>query len=309
MSGIQHINLASIDLNLLVVFDALMSERNVTRAGKKIGLSQPATSNALSRLRGLFEDELFVRTPDGMQPTPKAINLAHPIQQVLLKIQSTLAKESPFSPDISERLFSIGMADHGELVILPQLMHQLESVAPKIKIRVRSLDRQAALKMLDKDDLDLVVGFFPEYSSWHQEKLLFREKFVGVCRQDNEMIAEKVSIEDYLAASHLLVSPSNEDMTGLVDKLLQQQDLKRHISMAVPHFLVAPFILSKTDLIATLAERVAKTYAEILGLKIFSLPLEAGGFPVSMLWHSKNNSDPAHTWLREVIAQVCSENC
>ena len=309
MSDIHHINLAAIDLNLLVVFDALMSERNVTRAGKKIGLSQPATSNALARLRNLFEDDLFVRTPNGMQPTPRAINLSHPIGQVLLKIQSTLEKESVFSPEASERVFSIGMSDHGELVLLPKLMQSLEKEAPKVKIRVRSLEREAALKMIDKDELDLVIGFFPEHSSWHEEKALFQERFVGVCRKGNDKLSEQVTLEEYLGSGHLMVSPNNEDMTGFIDQILEQKNLRRHIAMSVPHFLVAPFVLADTDLIATLAERVAKTYLDILSLRIFDLPLDAGGFPVSMLWHTKNNSDLAHTWLREVVAQVCAGDC
>lgn len=308
MTSIHHINLAAVDLNLLVVFDALMSERNVTRAGEKIGLSQPATSNALSRLRNLFQDELLVRTATGMQPTPKAISLSIPIRQILLQIQSSLEQETPFIPEDSDRIFTIGTSDYGEFVLLSQLMSQLETVAPKVKIRVRSLlDMKSAYNMIDSDKIDLAIGYFPEYPSWQEAEVLFEESFVGVCSADNPKIADTVTLEDYLSVSHLLISPYNEDMTGWVDDALERQNLQRHVAISVPHFLVAPFIVANTNLVVTLAERVAKTYANILNLRIFSLPLNSEGFSMTMLWHTKNNGDKASIWLRKMISESSKE--
>lgn len=304
MNDLRHINLARIDLNLLVVFDALMSERNVTRAGEKIGLSQPATSNALSRLRKLFEDELFVRMPDGMQPTARAIALQEPIRQVLLQIQSALAGETPFLPELSERVFNVGMSDCVEFILLPELMHYLELIAPKITIRVRVSDRQKALKMLDNGDIDLAIGFFPESSSWHRMQFLFAERFVCVCSQNNAIAQEPLALESYLAASHLLVSPK-EEMSGRVDAFLAERGLKRRIAITIPHFLAAPFIIANTNLIATLVERVSIAYSDLLGLCLLPLPFEMPCFSVSMLWHAKNNNESAHIWLRYTIAKLC----
>jgi DNA-binding transcriptional LysR family regulator len=306
MNIIHHINLAAVDLNLLVVFDALMSERHVTRAGQKIGLSQPATSNALSRLRNLFDDELFVRTPEGMQPTSRAIALEPMIQQVLLQIQSALISETPFVPETSERIFTLGMSDYVEFVLLAKLMQVLEVVAPRVKIQVRSTDRQEGLKLLDAEEIDLAIGFFPKCFSWHQEQLLFKEQYVCVSSRNNPKTRDTITLEDYLKASHLLVSPK-EDMTGRVDWFLEKQNLKRHVAITVPHFLVAPFVLASTNLIATLAERVARTYADVLDLIVLPLPLEIPGFPVTMLWHTKNNSDPAHIWLRTTISGLSQD--
>jgi DNA-binding transcriptional LysR family regulator len=303
MDVIQHMNLAAVDLNLLVVFDALVAERQVTRAAQKVGLSQPAASNALRRLRDLFEDDLFVKTPQGMQPTPKAIALEQPIRQVLTQIQSALVQEAPFVPETSEQVFALGMSDYGEFILLPKLMEHLERVAPRIQIQVRSTDRQDALKLLDANEIALAIGFFPKHSSWHQAQELFQERFVCVAHQSNPNIKDPFTLEDYLAASHLLVSP-REDRTGRVDLFLAQQNLQRHIALTVPHFLVAPFILSNTNLIATLAERVVRTYAEALALKVLPLPFELSGFSVSMLWHTKNNNDPAHLWLRTMMAEL-----
>lgn len=306
MSIIHHINLAAVDLNLLVVFDALMNERHVTRAGQKVGLSQPATSNALLRLRNLFKDELFVRTPEGMQPTSKAIALSQPIQQVLWQIQSALTSATPFVSETSERIFTLGMSDYVEFILLPKLMQELAVVAPRVKIQVRATDRQEALKLLDTSEIDLAVGFFPKNFSWHQEQLLFKEHYVCVFSQNNPQAKETITLDDYLAASHLLVS-LKEDMTGRVDLILARQNLQRHITITVPHFLVAPFILASTNLIATLAERVARAYANTLDLVVLPLPLEVPGFPVKMLWHIRNNDDLAHIWLRTMISKLSQD--
>lgn len=303
MDIIQHMNLAAVDLNLLVVFDALIAERHVTRAAQKVGLSQPATSNALRRLRDLFEDDLFVKTPQGMQPTPKAIALEQPIRQVLTQIQSALVQEAPFVPATSEQVFVLGMSDYVEFILLPKLMEHLERTAPKIKIQVRSTDRKDALELLDADEIDLAIGFFPKHSSWHQAQELFQERFVCVARQSNPNIKDPFTLENYLAASHLLVSP-REDRTGRVDLFLAQQNLQRHIALTIPHFLVAPFILANTNLIATLAERIVRTYSEVLALKVSPLPFELSGFSVRMLWHTKNNNDLAHQWLRTMMAEL-----
>ena len=308
MSGIHHINLAAVDLNLLVVFDALMSERNVTRAGEKIGLSQPATSNALSRLRNLFQDELLVRTATGMTPTPKALSLSIPIRQILLQIQSSLEQDTFFVPEDSDRLFTIGTSDYGEFILLSKLMQKLETVAPKVKIRVRSLlDMKSAYQMLDSDKIDLAIGYFPECPPWQETEVLFEEGFVGVCSAENPKISDKVTLEDYLSVSHLLISPYNEDMTGWVDDALERQNLQRHVAISVPHFLAAPFIIANTNLVVTLAERVAKTYFDALNLRIFSLPLASEGFSMDMLWHTKNNGDLAHTWLRRIISELSKD--
>lgn len=165
-------NMAAVDLNLLIVFDALMQERNVTRAGQRVGLSQPATSAALSRLRHLFEDELLVKTASGMEPTPKALQLAETLRSPLLRIQSALTEQDQFVPETSDRIFRLGMSDYAELVLLPELMQQLSQQAPNVQIQVRATDRQEALMLLDEDHIDLAIDFYPNCSSWHRQQVL-----------------------------------------------------------------------------------------------------------------------------------------
>lgn len=306
MSAIDHFNLAAVDLNLLVVFDALIDELHVTRAARKIGLSQPATSNALARLRLLFKDELFIKTSGGITPTPKAIELAESVRQVLQQIQTTLSSEPAFFPATSERTFRLGMDDYTELVFLPNLIQHLERVAPKVKLQVRSTNWQRSPKLLDADEVDLTIGHCPQWQTWHQQRCLFEEQFVCVASQNHSTIGNTLPLKDYLSASHLLVSP-REDMTGLVDSLLAKQNHKRHITISVPHFLVVPSVLADTNLIATLPERLAKACASISELSILPLPLEVPGFSVDLLWHQKNSNEPGHVWFRQIISELCQD--
>jgi DNA-binding transcriptional LysR family regulator len=303
MTNIHHLNLAAIDLNLLVVFDALITEQNVTRAGERLGLSQPATSNALARLRSLTEDDLFIRTAVGLRPTPKAIALAHQLRPALQQIQGALLEEPVFDPRQSDRVFALGMSDYGEFVLLPKLMTVIQTLAPKVKLQIRSGDRQKLLDLLDRGEIDLAWGVFPEQTPWHREQLIFQESYVGICRQDHPTISRTLSLEDYLKVSHLLVS-IKEDRIGRVDNFLAERHLKRHIALSTPHFLTVPFILRQTDLIATLAQRIALAYAEPQQLQILPIPFDLPGFDVCMRWHQSTENSLACQWLRSIIIDI-----
>ncbi|HEY9621928.1 MAG TPA: LysR family transcriptional regulator [Crinalium sp.] len=300
MTGIHHMNMAAVDLNLLIVFDALMQERNVTRAGQRLGLSQPATSAALSRLRHLFEDELLVKTASGMEPTSKALQLAETLQSPLLQIQAALTAQEPFVPETSDRIFRLGMSDYAELVLLPELMQQLSQQAPHVQIQVRATDRQEALSLLDEDHIDLAIGFYPNCSFWHRQQVLFEEEFVCVCRQNHPAVQQQSpTLEQYLNAAHLLVS-LREDRTGRIDQILANQDMQRRITLTIPHFLLAGFILARTDLLAALPQRLAQVWADFLPLQLLPLPMQVPGFALSMLWHGKNHDEAGHQWLRSL---------
>jgi DNA-binding transcriptional LysR family regulator len=296
-------NLTGIDLNLLVVFDAIMTSGQVTRAGEKLGLSQPATSNALARLRNLTKDELFIRTSGKLQPTPVAIALAQQIQPALNQIQTALSPPQPFDPLASDQVFNIGMNDYVEFVLLPSLLEKLATIAPHVKIQVRSGNREQQLALLDNGEIDLMCGLFPSKVAWHKEQLLFQEKFVCVCRQNHPSIGDSLSLEEYVNADHLLVSVQ-EDMLGRVDFLLANQNLTRNITVSTPHFLVSPSILARTNMVATLVERVAQEFAPILNLKILPCPISLKGFSVFMRWHQSMENHNTNTWLRNIIAEI-----
>jgi DNA-binding transcriptional LysR family regulator len=300
---IQFMNLSGIDLNLLVVFDALMSERQVTRAGERVGLSQPATSNALARLRSATKDELFIKSGGQLHPTPIATMLAQQIQPALSQIQTALSTAQLFDPLTSDRVFTIGMSDYVEFVLLPPLLEKLETAAPHIRIQVRSGSREDRLALLDTGEVDLICGLLTNKIAWHEKQLLFKEQFVCVCRQDHPSIGDTLSLEDYVKADHLLVSVQ-EDRVGRVDFLLAQQNLTRNIALSTPHFLVAPPILARTNLIATLVGRIAQEFAPTLNLKILPCPLSLKGFSVFIRWHQSMSNHPANAWLRSIIIEV-----
>lgn len=296
------------DLNLLVVFDALMTERHVTRASERIGLSQPATSNALARLRKLTQDELFIRTGGSFQPTPVANLLAKQIQPALQQIDAALSQAKPFDPATSDRVFTIGMSDYTAFLLLPELLKTIKSEAPKIAVQVRTGERDRLLTLLDEGKIDVVCGLFPEKVSWHNSQTLFKETFVCVCRQEHPYIDNEISIQQYVEADHLLVSVAG-DRSGRIDRILSQQGLSRQVTVSVPHFLVAPFILAQTDLVATLAKRVAESFAKMQSLKILPSPIALTGFSVSMRWHQSCQSQSDQVWLRSQIDHVSKSFC
>ena len=303
---IQHFNLAGVDLNLLVVFDALMTEKHLTRASEKIGLSQPATSNALARLRKLFEDDLFIKASRGITPTPRAVALAEPIRIALTQIQDVVSSKPEFDPVTSDRIFRIGMDDYTEIVFLSKLLRELKKLAPNVRVQVRSSTKHKATKLLDASEADLTLGYFPEFSSWHQYQELYSESFVCVVNQEHFSPCKNLTLEEYLSAAHLLVSPK-EDMVGIVDEKLAQLDKKRNVALSVPNFLIVPFLLSSTELIATLPAQIVATLVPTWNLYPSSLPLEISGFPVGMLWHRKSDRDLGHIWLRKLITQLCPQ--
>lgn len=306
MHPVQHFQLAGIDLNLMVVFDALMTEHHLTRAAEKIGLSQPATSNALARLRKLFKDDLFIKTSRGVTPTPRAIELAQPIRQALEQIQFVVSSQPEFDPASSDRTFHLGMDDYTEIVFLPKILQEIELFAPNVRIQIRSSNWQKAPKLLDADEIDLAIGYCPQHQTWHQRQTLYEERFICVANMKRFKQRKAIALEEYVAASHLLVSPK-EDMVGMVDEILVQQNLQRHVALSVPNFLIVPFILNNTDLIATLPTQIVQTFVEVWQLHASPLPFEMPGFSVDLLWHIKSDRDLGHRWLRNLIAQICPE--
>lgn len=296
-------NTLSWDLNLLIVFDALMTERHLTRASERIGLSQPATSNALARLRKMTQNELFIRREGTFQPTPVAISLAEQIQPALQQIDAALAQTQTFNPVTSDRTFRIGMSDYTAFTLLPRLLKTLQLESPHVAIQVRTGERGPLLKLLDTGELDLLCGLFPEKNPSHISQKLFEETFVGVCRQGHPNIDNQLSLQQYTETDHLLVSVAG-DRIGRVDRLLSQQNLSRHVAVTIPHFLVVPFILAQTNLVATLAKRVAESFVRHNDLKVLPLPLTLKGFSVSMRWHRSNTPYPEHIWLRSQMENV-----
>ena len=299
-------DIASFDLNLLKAFDALYAERHVTRAGLRIGLSQSAMSGALTRLRELFEDELFVRTPSGMQPTPRAHDLAGPVSDALRLVRGVLQSDG-FDPATADHAFTIAMTDYAAFVLLSPLLAPLSVKAPGIDVRVRGMfGRSEAVELLDSGEANLAIGFPVEASARILMRPLLEEGFACVARRGHPAFADGASLEAFAAAPHLLVSPGGH-RTGLVDRKLAALGLERRVVLSLPQFLVAPFVIAETDLVATFASRVARRFAAIgVGIAVHEPPIELPCWPLATMWHRRADAHAATVWLRNIIAEIAA---
>lgn len=297
----QRINLRAVDLNLLVVFDAIMTERSVTRAAARLRLTQPAVSHALSRLRDLFRDPLFVRTPAGLEPTAGATRLAGRVATVLAEIGDILTPSEAFDPATSDRRFTVGMSDYAAYVVLPGLARRLQRLAPSAQLVVRHTSHVHGLAMLDDGDAELIVGNFPKAPHRMASELLFREGFVCAARRRHPAFVGVLDLPTYLAQAHLQVSLRGE-IAGYVDDVLARQRHRRRIALTVGHFLLAPSIVAATDLVATEPERLMRPEARRHGLVLQAPPFKLPDFEVTQIWPRRLTSDPAHAWLRTLLA-------
>jgi DNA-binding transcriptional LysR family regulator len=305
ISSIDTVNLRNFDLNLLVAFDALMTERNVSRAASRVGLSQSAMSSALARLRGLVGDELLMRRAGEMQPTPRALELVGPVHQALGLVEKAFEPAKEFEPRTAPRSFALAMTDYSASILLPRLIPRLEEHAPAVDLRIKPYDRSLFAEQLASGASDLAVSFVCNAPSLVRSQVIFRERFVCVVCADNPAVGERLSLDTYLALNHLLVS-SKGDPEGKVDGLLVRRGLRRRVSITVPHFLLVPRILPGTRLIATIAERVVTRWKGP-GLRYLEPPIEIDGFDVHMAWDRRRDNDPALVWLREQIFEVAKE--
>ncbi len=298
-------DLHGIDLNLLVAFDALMAERSVTRAGTRIGRTQSAMSAALSRLRALLGDELFVRGVSGLQPTPRALDLAGPLGHALTEIQRTLAFTQVFDPQNSTLAFNIGLAEHPAFVTLPSLVERLRQAAPSVTLRVRSFnDRNDAVTMLDSGEVDLAIGVPPTLKAGRiSTRPLFNERFVCIVRKGHHAAEGPLDLETFLALSHLLVSPEN-DRFGHVDAALAKLGLRRRLALTLPQMYAAPNLVARSELIATLMHGVVLASGRTNDLCILEPPLELETASFVMSWHRRNDEHPAQRWFRDCIASL-----
>jgi DNA-binding transcriptional LysR family regulator len=297
-------HVTAFDLNLLLVFDALWTERHVTRAARRVGLTQPAMSHALKRLRASFEDPLFQTTRRGLVPTTRAFALAGPLGAALATVRDAVEGGRPFTPAALQRTFTIGTSDYAELVLLPRLAAYLQRHAPGVELVVRpaASDMQRALA---SGEHDLVVGPVGERNEGVLGTELFHERFVCLLRGGHPAARQKLTLERFLALSHVLISPLGAG-EAVVDVELRRLGKARRVAVRVPHFLSAPLVVAESDYIITLPERVAQALAASHGLVVRAPPLTLPGFVLSQLWHSRNDAEPAQRWLRDAVARVAA---
>ncbi|VEP17588.1 Transcriptional regulator, LysR family [Hyella patelloides LEGE 07179] len=299
--NIDYTNLRQLDLNLLVALDVLIAEANVTKAAVRLNISQSAMSYSLKRLRTILKDDILIRTSREMEVTPYARQISDRIRQILTEIQLTLLEKEDFNPATANETFRIAASDYVETTIGINLIQQITTQAPGIRIRINNLDKETVMDALDKDRIDLVINAKLPLKSWHVEENLYREEFVCVIRGDNSLT--ELSIADYIKRSHILVS-LRDDFQGTSDEILKRQQQFRQVIWSTPHFMAVPFLLANSDCVALLPSRMAQQCAKTMNLKLLPPPIPIEGFTVSMVWHQRNTNNPGYQWLREQIVNA-----
>ncbi len=295
-------NLGGIDLNLMVVFNAIYTERNLTRAGEQVGLSQPAMSNALRRLRELFNDPLFSRTSEGMIPSPYAEQIAVPIRDALALLQTSLQGHTIFDPSKAANTFRIAMSAYSAIVIMPVLMEWLQKEAPLIRLTVSHIELSQAHALLKEGRLDLAITWKLNGAGLYQQRL-FEERYVCLVRKDHPRIENILSLEQYLEEGHILFSLEGKGPAES-DKTLSSKGLRRNVVLRTSHISAVPKILEHTNYILTVPVRLSQIAAESGKLKSLEPPLEIPAHSFNQFWHEKQHHDPANKWLRQVLLQL-----
>ena len=294
-------DLAEIDLNLLRVFHQLMQDRRVSGAAEALGLSQPAASNALRRLRELLGDPLFLRTPRGMEPTPYALQLAGPVGLALATLHDALNARSSFEPAASSRSFTLAMSDVGEIYFLPELMQVLAEQAPGVTLRVVAVAEEALKEDMAGGRIDLALGLLPQLQAGFFQQALFRQNYVCLLRQGHPLARRKqLGLAAFNAADHVRVQATGTGH-GRVEESLARHGVRRRIRLTVPHYVALGHVVADSDLLAIVPERFALRVSQALKLTTRALPVALENSTIHQFWHARMHQDPANRWLRVLI--------
>ncbi len=304
---------AAMDLNLLRVFDALWHERKVVAAAERLGLSPPAVSNALARLRRATGDELFTRTPQGMLPTPQAESMAPAIVAALAAIRGSLARPRGFEPASSARRWRLAMSDIGEIVFLPRLMAALREQSPQAQLQAVRGGEQGRHELRDaltRGDIDLAVGWLPDLRAGFHRRRLFEQRYVLLMAGSHPLAALP---KGRLTAARLGAVPQVQVLaegTGheRVDGLLRRHGIERARPLSLPHFAALPWVLRAGEFVAIVPYKLAAEVAAPLGLAVRELPVPLPRFEVSLVWHHRAHDDAAHRWMRGLWASQFAED-
>jgi DNA-binding transcriptional LysR family regulator len=300
------INLRDIDLNLLVVFQELFRERRVSPAAERLQLSQSALSNALTRLRRTFGDDLFVRTPLGMQPTPLAQQISASVFSALNQVTKALNYHERFNPTASKRHFVIAMRDVGEVHMIPILVQVCARLAPHVQIATSRFDKAELKTEMEAGRIDLAVGAYHDMPNGFHRRRLFKQDHVTMFRKGHVLGRIKVTLRDFLSAQHLFVSASGYPYEK-VNQRLQRAGVQARAAFTVSHFTAVPYIISSTNLVVTVPQKFAEGSAALLGLQFIRPPILLPSMQTNIFWHHRFNHDEGNQWLRGLIFDLFAE--
>lgn len=292
-------NLRRIDLNLLVTLDVLLSEHNVTRAAERLHLSQPSVSVHLAKLRDIFGDPLLLPGPRGMLPTARAEALRGPLKEALHGLERAVAPTAPFDPALADQTWRVAAADYGESTVLIPAMRGLRAAAPGTRLAVLDIAPDRVARMAERGDIDLALRTKDMAPADLHQRALFTERYVLAGRLGHPALKRRPTLSQFGKLEHAIVSPDGGGFHGITDEALARQGLSRRVVLSVPHFLFLLSVLSATDIVAMVPERLIR---HTIGLRVVEPPVDVPGFEMVMLWHERSHRDPAHAWLREHIA-------
>ena len=292
------------DLNLIAVLDSLLRERNVTRAAEEMNMSQSAMSHALKRLRLFFNDPLFVKTGSGMQPTPRAIELTPTVLALMGTIRSDLLIHAGFNAKVTQRIFSLCMTDMGELIFLPRLVERLRQVAPSCTVRVLQISPKQIAAALESGEADLALGSLHSMPEGLFQQQLFTRSFVTMVNKNCSEIGAKISVEQFFAMEHIVVSLSGKKEESY-DRVIDEYGIKRRIYLITPHFLTVPLMIERNpDLIATVPRELATAFVRYRAVRMVETPISLPNFAIRQHWHPRYHHDAANNWLRKFVKEV-----
>ncbi|MGY4494505.1 LysR family transcriptional regulator [Pseudomonas sp. TE3610] len=298
-------HLRDIDLNLLVIFHQMLHDRNVSLTAEHLGLSQPAVSNALRRLRNTLNDDLFVRTSQGMEPTALAAQLADPVSLAIGTLHGALNRPDDFDPGSSQKRFVVAMTDIGEIYFMPRLIKALLEQAPGISVSTLRSD-EGLSQALANGEVDLAVGLLPDLQTGFYQRRLFHHRYVCLCRNGHPLTQMPMTREAFCQYAHVRIVAASTGH-GEIDAHMQRAGLQRDIRLEVPHFVAVGHILQHSDLIATVPERFASSCSGPFGLTALPLPLPLPEIAINLFWHAKLNRDPANKWFRQLMFDLFSD--
>ncbi|PMR72050.1 LysR family transcriptional regulator [Billgrantia endophytica] len=300
------IKLSEIDVNLLVVFDLLYQEQNTQRVALRLGITQPAVSHALKRLRTLLGDELFERTSRGLMPTPLASSLHLPVAEALAQLQEILNRPEDFEPAVSERTFNIAMTDIGEIVFLPRLLKHLAHEAPGISLSTVRSQNEDLKREMEDGSIDLAIGLIPQLGAGFYQQRLFMQRYVCLMRRDHPLSKGNFGFDDFMAAKHAVVVAKGTGH-GIVEEQLTRAGIDRPVRLKLPHFAAVPYIISESDLVVTVTDKLAKATQHRFGLEMHEHPLPFPEVSINLFWHRRFHQDSGNRWLRNLLFGVFSE--
>jgi DNA-binding transcriptional LysR family regulator len=297
--------LDSIDLRLLRCFDALMAERNVSRAAQRVNLSQPAMSVALGRLRALFGDPLFLRGHGEMVPTSRALTLAEPVRGVLEGLGRLASTSAPFDPATVRMQFTLTAPGYIAYVILPRLMRYLEKNAPGVSVEARAANRERATEWLENGEVDFRIGWIREPPRELRFKTLYGDGFVCLARREHPGIPRRLTAELFCSLPHVRPMVHRQSDSGrVIDQAVELLGRRLNIALLVQEVLTVPYVVASSNLIAAVPARLARGFTGQLPIRSHPLPLRLPEQSIALYWHERTHRDPAHEWFRDVIGRI-----